>query len=273
MATSLRSALIALWLLSPVMSACASSTVTTTDSIAAKTPATGEPNASDSAQAPKVQNVHADYAISVDTLEDLVTYGDAFVTFAVDKIEPIPLSKEDAERSEGVLISSKLTVQIEEIHWARPGAKSIPSSVAFPWLTSVRTDGRDLPAVTNDGQILEAGERYVGLFFREDSDQEGDQWQPLASETMAAIGANGEIAFPNYAPPSLIQASIDGKSADEVGGLLSRTPQHAGFDAGEDLTLLERYCRVVEAGGPKGVLGLDACQVADTATTLSSPTG
>jgi len=271
MRTSLRPTLIALWSLSLLTSACASSSVATTDSIAPETPVTGEPDASDSS--PGVQNVHADYAISVDTLEDLVTYGDTFVTFAVDKIEPIPLSKEDAERSEGVLISSQLTVQVEEIHWTRPGAESIPLSISFPWLTSVRTDGRDLPAVTNDGQILEAGERYVGLFFREDSDQEDTRWSPLASETMAAIGANGEIVFPSYAPPSLIQASMDGKSADEVGELLSRTPQHAGFNAGENLTLLERYCRVVEAGGPQGALGLDACQVADTATTLSSPTG
>jgi hypothetical protein len=268
MVGSLKPTLRALWFLSPVLLSCAGSTVATTDSGPVDMSANIEPDSTSSTDAPKVQHLHADYAFPVDTLEDWVTYGDAFVTFTIIKVEPIPLSKEDAELTEGVLVSSHLTAQIEEIHWTRPGASPIPSAITFTWLTSVRRDGQDRPAVTNYGQVLEAANRYVGVFSRMDS----DQWQPVAAETMAGFGANGLVVVPRQALPSSGQAAIDGKSASEVGELLSRTPQYAGFSADEDLTPLERYCRVVEAGGPKGVLGLDACQVAATATTSGSST-
>lgn len=237
-------------LLVPLLPSCASSTATTTAN-------------------PGVKSLHADYAFPVDTLEDWVTYGDVFVTFTVTKVEPVPLSTGDAERSEGVLISSYLTAEIEGIHWTRRGAGTIPSSVTFTWLMSVRIAGQDHPAVTNHGQVLEAGNRYVGLFFRMDS----DRWQPLASEAMASIGADGLVVVPDDGPPSSGQAAIGGKSTDEVGELLSTTPAYADFSADEGLTPLERYCRVAEAGGPKGVLGLDPCQVAATATTSGGSAG
>lgn len=233
-----------------LLPSCGESTATTTDTT-------------------DVKNLHADYVFPVDTLEDWATYGDVFVTFTVTNAEPVPLSKEDAERSEGVVISSDLTAEIEDLHWTRPGADSIPSTVTFTWLTSVRIAGEDHPAVSNYGQVLEVGNRYVGLFSRVDS----DRWQPLASETMAGIGADGLVVVPVEGPPSPAKAAIDGKSADEVGELLSGTPPYADFSADEGLTPLERYCRVAEAGGPKGVLGLDPCQVAATATTSGRPAG
>lgn len=205
-----------------------------------------------------VQRLHADYAFPVDTLEDWVTYGDAFVTFTIVKIEAIPLSDDDEGRSEGVLSSSQLTAQIEDSLWTRPGAEPMPPSVAFTWLTSVRSGGQDRPAVDNNGQMLEVGRRYVGLFARVDS----EHWQPVTGETMARIEADDRVAVPDHAPPTTAQALIDGRAVSEVGELLSSTPQHAGFAADEDLTPLERYCRVAEAGGPKGVLGLDACGAA-----------
>lgn len=260
----LRPSLAIAWLLSPVLLSCAGSTVATTDSSPVEISLSTE--SSSSSDSLKLQNVQADYAFPVDTLEDWATYGDAFVTFSITKAEAIPPSKEEAERTEGVLISSRLTAQVEEIHWTRPGAGPIPSAMTFTWLTSVRRAGQDRPAVTNYGQVLEVGNRYVGLFAR----MKSDQWEPVASETMAGIGASGLVVLPGQAPSSSSQAAIDGKSAGDVGELLSRTPQYAGFSADEDLTPLERYCRVAEAGGPKGVLGLDACQVAATATTSGS---
>ena len=251
---------------SPVLLSCAGSTDAATDSSPVGVTASTEPDSTSPTDAPNVKNIYADYAFDVDTLEAWVTYGDVFVTFTVTKAEPVPLSKEDAERSEGVLTESYLTAEIEEIHWTRPGAGSIPSTVTFKWLAAVRIAGRDIPAVTNSGQVLEAGNRYVGLFYRMDS----DRWQPLASETLAGVGADGLVVVPDQAPSSLSLASIDGKSASEVGELLSMTPQYADFSADEDLTPLERYCRVAEAGGPKGVLGLDPCEVAATATSATN---
>lgn len=251
--------LAALFLLSPLLLSCAGSRVGTTDSSRVEAPAGTESDSSGSTAVPgTVLRVHADYAFPVDNLEAWVTYGDAFVTFTLTKAEPVPLSEEDDERSEGVLISSRLTAQVEEIHWTRPGAGPIPSVVEFTWMTAVRSGGQDRPAVTNDGQVLEVGNRYVGLFSEVDS----DRWQPLASEAMAGIGADGLVVVPDHASASSGQAAIDGKSGREVGELLSSTPQYAGFSADEDLTPLERYCRVAEAGGPRGVLGLDGCQVA-----------
>lgn len=251
---------------SPALLSCAGSTVAATDSSPVDATTGAAPDSTVSTDAPNVKNIHADYAFPVDTLQDWVTYGDVFVTFTVTKAEPVPLSKEDAERSEGVLTESYLTAEIEEIHWTHPGASSIPPAVTFTWLAGVRTAGRDIPAVTNSGQVLEVGNRYVGLFYRMDS----DRWRPLASETLAGVGPDGLVVVPNRAPSSSSQASIDGKSASEVGELLSTTPQYADFSADEDLTPLERYCRVAEAGGPKGVLGLDPCEVAATATSATS---
>ena len=94
---------------SPVLLSCAGSTDAATDSSPVGVTASTEPDSTSPTDDPNVKNIYADYAFDVDTLEAWVTYGDVFVTFTVTKVEPVPLSKDDAERSEGVLTESYLT--------------------------------------------------------------------------------------------------------------------------------------------------------------------
>lgn len=171
--------------------------------------------------------IHADYAVPTGELTDWVAHGDVYATFTISDVYQSPIPREDADRTEGLLIGKTIIASLDEVLWQRQPDTAPPADITFETIGWVLSQGEQQPVLVNSSPDWAVGGHYVGVFSLVE-----DGWTPLADDAVATVGANGEIDIPTPSAadganpgPALVFSA--GKTPEEVATELGRTTPSA----------------------------------------------
>lgn len=152
-------------------------------------------------------------AFPTETLQDLVTYGDALVVLRVDHVRDL-----DAEALEDGHLTQPRTVDatVVETLWARPGAPTAPAQVHLLAYGYVIRDGRREPVRGRDLPWWTVGHTYVGVIARM-----GERWVDLNGNMFEVVDG---MVDPTSVTPASWVAQAGRFSPDDYAAMLAATP-------------------------------------------------
>jgi len=193
-----------------------------------------------SAGSPQIA-VHLTEVFPSADLRDWVSYSDAFVVVDVTKESRFQDWGPEALAADEGAVGRRLSMTVVDVPWARSGGRRVPPVLNFDGLGWVRSGGRELRMRVYGGGDLALGRRYA---FPVVFVPELNQWSPLSLTAVLPVDDSGVLRPTDVTrdtPQSFpARATVNGRTAAEVGDLLKRTPEYPGLDG---LGGLERVAR------------------------------
>ena len=180
------------------------------------------------------------------SLQDWVSYADAAVVVRVAGAKEIPPSKDITSTGEGLVLRD-LTVEVEEVLWARPGAKPAPEE--FTYSATGWALHEEKRREMDVGEPAEVGKRYLIpiAHFVETPTYGKSGWMGLSSNTTYPI-VDGRVRLDEHNSEGLSDATaIGGKTTKQIAALLARTVPDPRAAEKAALDPVSRYQEV--AGG------------------------
>ncbi len=203
-----------------------------------------------------IRHIDGASALPTETLQDWVTYGDAFVSVTVKSEEELPLDEVEKERGEG-MTPRRLTTDVDRKgSWQRAGRKGpeVPADLEITQGGWIYHGGKKVARWAANGEVWpEVGEHFAVLLsytdlmvavdretrkINRDDRSPGAQW--AVAELIPLDGDQAAPTLEQRADESAL-GDIAGKTVPEITALLDATSPDPAAEKYMDLDPFVRY--------------------------------